>query len=151
MTLKVNFTEQEATSQPREVPPSGEYLVNIVEATDEVVKPGRKNSGKPYWKLRMVVQDGPYSGSTIYGSVMLFDTALYSLAQLMRSLDQDVNSGEFEIPETDWLNGKSLIVRGFKRPPSSDSGQDLPERFEVKAYKPAKGGVKASANSSLLP
>lgn len=148
--LKVNFTQDEATSKPREVLPTGEYVCSIVEASDEVVRPGKKNHGKPYWKVRFVVQAGPFEGQNIYATVMLFDGALYSLAQLMSALGQDINSGEFIVPETEWLIGKPVTVRGQRKSAETKDGQDLPERFEVKGYKAIDSSKKA-VSSSLLP
>ena len=150
--LKVNFTEDEANSVPREIPPSGDYLCAIVDGSQEIVKPGKKNTGKPYWKLRFVVQDGKYAGTPLNATVMLFETSLYQLGQLMRSLGFDLNAGEFEVPSLDKILGQQVVVRGYKRPPSTgDDGRELPERFEVKAYKPAKSGTKKAADSSILP
>lgn len=150
--LKVNFTDEEANSKPREVPPSGEYLCAITEGSDEIVKPGKKNTGKPYWKLRFVVQDGPYQGTPLNATVMLFEGALYQLGQLMRSLGHDVNSGEFQVPPLDKIIGQNVVVKGFKRPPgiNNDTQQELPERFEVKSYKPAKS-AKKPGSASMLP
>lgn len=151
-TLKVNFTGEEAESKVYVVPPSGSYLCNIVEATDEVVRPNKKNTGKPYWRLRMVIQDGPHSGTSLFGAVMLFDGALYSLAQLMKAFGQDIGSGEFVVPETDTLVGRQVVARGVKRPAKTDpDGNDLPERFEVKGYLPPSTPTKSNADNSLLP
>jgi hypothetical protein len=150
--LKVNFTDEEANSKPREVPPSGEYVCSIVDGEVATVKPGKPNTGKPFWKLRFVVQDGTYAGTSLRATVMLFDGALYQFSQLMRALDFDVNSGEFEVPTLDKIVGQQVIVKGFKRPPSmGDDGRELPERFEVKVYKKATQGSKKSGNSALLP
>jgi hypothetical protein len=150
--LKVNFTEEEANSKPREIPPSGEYLVAIVDGSVETVKPGKKNTGKHFWKLRFVVQDGQYAGSSLISTVMLFDGALFAFAQLMRALNFDINAGEFQVPSVDKLLGQEVRVRGFKRPPSlGDDGRELPERFEIKSYKPAGGSAKKSGNASILP
>lgn len=152
--LKVNFTEEEANSKAREIPPSGDYLCAIVDGSSEIVKPGKKNTGKPYWKLRFVVQDGTYAGTSLNATVMLFESALYQFGQLMRALDYDVNAGEFEVPDVSKLFGKQVIVRGQKKPPSinSDTGQELPERFEVKAYKKADKASKQKVGSqAMLP
>jgi|SRR3990172_3495912 len=151
--LKVNFTSEEATSVVREVPPSGEYVVNIVEGEIKSVKPGRKNVGRPFWQLQLVVQDGAFSGSRFYASVMLFDGALYSFAQLMRALGYDVNDGDFEVPSLEDIIGKTVNVKGFKRPPTTlDDGTNLPERFEIKGYKTSnKQGAAKAATSSILP
>lgn len=150
--LKVNFTNEEATSVVRDVPPSGTYVVNITKGELKEVKPGRKNTGKPYWQLTFVVQEGPYQGTTLISSVMLFDTALYSLAQLMKALGYNINTGDFVLPPLDEIIGKTVQVRGNKMPPRESEGQTLPERFEIKGYKAANiAGATASAPSSILP
>lgn len=152
--LKVNFTDQEASSTVREIPPSGEYLVAIVDGELKEVKPGRKNTGKPFWQLRLVIQDGAYAGSSLISSVMLFDGALYTFSQLMKALGYDINSGgDFQVPALDDIIGKNVNVRGFKRPPSTlPDGTELSERFEVKGFKkPSRTDAKTGSNNSLLP
>jgi len=151
MPLKVNFSKDEATSTPREVPPSGEYTVAVTDGEIKFVQPGKKNSGKPFWQLKLVIQDGAYAGTSLLGSIMLFDGALYSFAQLMRALDYDVNEGSFEAPDLDEIIGKTVNVRGYKMPPKTDGTRELPERFEIKGYKKAKANTAKAANSSLLP
>jgi len=152
--LKVNFTDQEATSKVREIPPSGDYIVNITDGRLKQVKPGRKNTGKPFYQLTFVIQEGPYRGETLMASIMLFDGALYSLSQLMRALGYDINSGDFTVPPIDELFGKTVIVSGKKMPPKTDNdGNELNERFEIKGYKTpsanAVNQVKAASNSML--
>jgi hypothetical protein len=150
--LRVNLSSQEAESTSLDVLPSGKYLCNIVEGSVEEVKPGRKNVGKPYWKLRFVVQEGKYAGRNIYSTVMLFETALYSLSQILKALGYDVAAGEITVPDVGELEGKTLIVRGQKKPASTDpeSGRDIPERFEVKGYQAANVTAK-TGDSSILP
>lgn len=151
--IKVNFTNEEASSRVRDVPPSGEYVVNITDVKSKSVKPGKANSGKPFWQLTLVIQDGAYAGVSLLSSVMLFDGALYSCAQLMTALGHNINEGGFVLPSAETLLGKTVIVKGYKRPAgTTPDGQDLAERFEVKGFKPFKGGsASKSADSSLLP
>ena len=149
--LKVNFTNEEASSKVRDVPPSGEYLVNITDGKLKEVKPGKPNVGKPFWQLTMVIQDGQYAGASLLSSIMLFDGALYTFAQLMRALGYDVTSGDFVVPPLQELLGKSVVVKGFKKPATTlPDGTELSERFEVKGFKP--GNVKPkTGDSALLP
>jgi hypothetical protein len=150
--LKVNFTDQEANSTVREIPPSGEYLVAITDGEMKEVKPGRKNTGKPFWQLRMVIQDGPYAGSSLIASVMLFDGALYSLGQIMKALGYDTQSGDFIVPDLDDIIGKNVNVKGYKKPATTlPDGTELSERFEVKGFKPPTRSGTKSGDSSLLP
>src|SRR5258706_10560745 len=108
--LKVNFTNEEASSKVREVPPSGEYLVNITDGKLKEVKPGKANVGKPFWQLTLVIQDGAYAGTSLLSSVMLFDGALYSFAQLMNALGYNPSAGDFQVPPLQELLGKSVVV-----------------------------------------
>jgi hypothetical protein len=152
MNLRVNLSSKEAESTSIDVLPSGKYVCNIVEGSVEEVKPGKKNVGKPYWKLRFVIQDGKYAGRSIYSTVMLFDGALYSLSQLLKSLGYDVNPGSLVVPDVDEIIGKSVMVRGQKKPATTDpeSGRDIPERFEVKGYQ-MSSSVEKTGDSSILP
>src|SRR6185503_1735600 len=148
----VNISSQEAESTSLDVLPSGKYLCNIVEGSVEEVKPGKKNVGKPYWKLRFVVQEGKFAGRSIYGTVMLFEGALYSLSQIMKALGYDVTAGDITVPDVEELEGKTIVVRGQKKPASTDpdTGRDMPERFEVKGYQPA-GVTQKTGDTSILP
>lgn len=149
--LKVNFSSNEASSEARVIPPSGEYTVNITDGEIKEVKPGKKNTGKPFWQLKYVVQEGQYSGTSLMSSIMLFDGALYSFAQLMKALGYDVNAGDFEVPTLDDVIGKTINVKGMKRPAETKDGTELNERFEIKSYK-STGKVSASqASSNILP
>lgn len=151
--LKVNFSKNEADSVAREIPPTGEYTVAITDGSLGEVKPGKKNAGKPYWKLTLVIQSGPYSGTTLMSSVMLFNEALYSLSQLLKALGYNVNSGDFEVPALSDIVGKIVNVRGVKMPPREVDGQQLSERFEIKGYKKASmsSSNQVGAASSILP
>lgn len=151
--LKVNFTDKEASSKPREIPPSGEYNVNITDGEVTQVKPGKKNAGKDYWKLTFVIQDGAYAGQTLISTVMLFDGALFSLSQLMKALNYPVEQGGFVVPPLSDLLGKTVVVRGFKMPARFDqeTNRELPERFEIKGYKRYTGAATRPSSSNLLP
>lgn len=149
--LKVNFSTNEASSEARVIPPSGEYTVNITDGEIREVKPGKKNTGKPFWQLKFVIQDGPYAGISLMSSIMLFDGALYSFAQLMKALGFDVTAGDFEVPALDDIIGKTINVKGYKRPPETKDNQELNERFEIRNYKSSGKPSANSASASILP
>lgn len=155
MGLKVNFSQTEAESKVREVPPSGEYHTKITEIEHKEVKPGSKNVGKPYWNIKFVVQSGPYAGSPLFSNIMLFegvDGTLGSLAQFLKALGFDVQAGEFELPDPEELMGKDINVKGSKLLAGHDKKTDreLPERFNIRGYKQSDVSPK-SGDSSLLP
>ena len=82
---------------------------------------------------------------------MLFETALYSLSQILKALGYDVSAGEIIVPDVGELEGQTLIVRGQKKPASTDeNGRDVPERFEVKGYQAANVTQK-TGDPSILP
>jgi len=156
MGLKVNFSKDEAESKAREVIPTGEYTCNVVEIEQREVKPGSANVGKPFWNVRFVVDAGTYAGNSVYANIMLFegkDGTLGSLAQFLKALGYDVSPGEFELPDPDDIMGRQLNVRGTKYLAgyNKKAQRDLPERFNVTGYKPAKANIKPTGDSSLLP
>lgn len=155
--LKVNFSQDEAASQVREVPPSGTYLCNVVDIEMKEVKPGSPNVGKPYWNIRYVIQDDKYAGSSIFANVMLFSTekpgTLSQLAQFLKALGFEITPGDFDLPDAEQLQGKQLMVSGRKVPAGTDkNGKDYNEQFRVSGYKKSDNtGSKIASNSSILP
>jgi len=155
--LKVNFSQDEAESQVREIPPSGTYLCSVVDVDMKEVKPGSPNVGKPFWNIRFVVQDGKYAGSSIFSNVMLFSTeksgTLSQLSQFLKALGYTITPGEFEIPDDEELQGKQITVTGRKVPAGTDkNGKDFNEQFRVSGFKAADAsGMKSTSNSSVLP
>jgi|SRR5882757_1061594 len=155
-SLKVNFSKDEAESTAREVPSSGEYYCKVVEVEMKEVKPGSANVGKPYWAIQFVIQDGTFAGSRLFSNIMLFegkDGTLSSLSQFLKAIGYDVQAGEFDLPDADDLIEKDINVKGTKYLAGWDkkAQRDLPDRFQVRSYKPAKVGTKPNPNSDLLP
>lgn len=160
MGLKINFTQSEAESKAREVPPTGAYLCNITEVETKEVKPGSDNQGKPYWNFRFTIQEGKYQDNNLFGNIMLFSTeksgTLSSLAQLLKALGYTITEGEFDLPEDEEVLGRSLVVVGRKLLAGFDNKarRDLPDRFKITGYKQADGTtLKSGSNSSssMLP
>lgn len=156
--LRVNFSKNEAESAAREIPPSGAYLCNVTEIKLQEVRPGSQNAGKPYWNIQFVIQEGKYSGSSLYSNIMLFSTeksgTLSSLSQFLKALGFEVTEGEMELPDEDELQGKPLVIVGKKllAGPDRKSGKELPDRFQVSGYKKPDGYTsKSPADSSILP
>lgn len=159
MGRKVNFSQDEAESQARTVLPSGEYVVSVFDVETKEVKPGSPNVGKPYWNIRFVVQDGKYEGNSAFANIMLFSTdkpgTLSTLSQFLKALGYEVSAGEFEIPDDEEIQGRTLIISGRKFPAGPDrrTGKDLPERFQISGYKKVADGASPtkSGNQSMLP
>lgn len=169
MGIKVNMTEQEASSAPRENLPAGNYLVAVTDGSLAQSK-STKNAGKPYYSLTLTVQDGKYAGRNIYTNVMCFDGALYSIVQMLKALDVPFQGQTFhvpdheemEIPELDWFLGKEFVVQVKITPARKDpaTGKEYDARNDVKGWMAAKDWagapaeekkVAASTKNSLLP
>ena len=163
--LRVNFSDQEASSEAREFTPvpSGKYPCYI---TDYELKRSNsvKNNGKPYWALTLSVKEGKYEGRKFFANVMLFDGALYSLAQLCKALggewEQALNTGN--IPHGDGLVGREVTAVVVKKVDTykiekgewdESSGEPRPMKNEVAGFKPIEAGAISggSGSNSLMP
>jgi hypothetical protein len=162
MPLKLNLSDQEAQSEARsfEVLPTGQYLCNIVEIKEETVKPGSTNTGKPYWNVRFVVDEGKYEGRTIYANIMLFEGALYGIKQLVQAVFPDnVAGNELTVPDPLDFEGRQVVVTGQKNLAGSKIkrkgaviGTRDRDTFEVKGYRAAdQTRAKTTSKSDLLP
>jgi hypothetical protein len=96
--LRLDLSQEELTSEARvyEPLPAGAYIVCITEGNVAYCGPNSKNPGKPYWRLKLTVQEGPGTkpelvGRNVYTNVMLFKGAGYSWAQLGKALGMDPN------------------------------------------------------------
>jgi Protein of unknown function (DUF669) len=164
--LNVRFTTEEAESQARsyEALPSGRYKVYITDITRKT-STSDKNFGKPYWAMTLTVAEGPYEGRRLWTNVMLFDGALYSLAQLMKAFG--LVPGADPIPRPESLLGQQVGVQAQKIVDqykidkgdwTADSGEPKPFKTEVRGFFPAEkvgaptavGGSK-SGKDALLP
>jgi hypothetical protein len=148
--LRVNFSSKEATSEAREPMPAGKYHVKITDI-DPRESQSEKNFGKPYWAIEFTVQEGPYSDRKAWTNCMLFDGALYTLSQLMKSTGYDVDEGDFEVPDSDELIGRDVVVRLIKKAATDE----YDARNEVKGISAwddqAASGTSAGKSNSLLP
>lgn len=179
--FRLNFSAQEASSEAREFStlPSGSYLVVVDDVElKEVQSP--KNLGKPManftFKIKEDAFNGKYVGQKAFWLVMLFEGALYSAAQLMKSQGLDPNSDNF--PSLEWWMGKELVIVGSQQNAKQkdessgkyvDKYEEVPDpmnsdkmirkvvkRYEVNGAKPAsawksKAGTPGSKSNSLLP
>jgi len=166
-SIRVNFTDQEASSEARDFDPmpTGKYNVYI---TDIELKESQsdKNFGKPYWAIEFTVADGPYVDRKLWTNCMLFDGALYTLSQLLKATGHEDAIKTGRVPPADDFIGKQVVVNAKKElnkyamNKEKESGIENPEvqyRTEVKGIKPfgsETGTVAASSSgkkSSLLP
>lgn len=155
-SLRINFSEEEASSEAIDFTPlpTGKYLVAITEV--EIKKStSEKNTGKPYWALTLVVQEGPYENRKLWSNVMLWEGAAFSLAQLMKATNRGDVLKSGKIPSGDELVGDQMIVSVVKTldkyKMERDGGDEKLFKNEVKGYKPATEFVASSGGGSLLP
>lgn len=154
--LRLNLSDDEAKSEVRnyEVLPNGEYMCKIIEVLSKEVQPGKKHSGKPYYNIKFIVDEGKYEGRSLFSNVMLFEGALYSAKQLVEAVAPHLIEGNnISIPTPEYLEGKSVIVVGVKYGAGSkrkDKTTRENDQFEVKGFKSANSPVK-TGDASLLP
>lgn len=162
MSLKLNLTDQEASSTAREftVLPTGTYACNIVEIKEQSVKPGSQNAGKPYWNMLLVVdQGGQYDGRRIYTNLMLFEGAAFLVKQLVEVLFPEMLEGnQLTIPDPEAFEGKRVAIVGRKYASGSSIkrggkivGTRDSDEFAVTGFKSANEAGKTPSNPSLLP
>lgn len=110
--LQVNFSEQEASSEARSFDPipSGEYYVRVTDVEDAECGPESKNAGKPYWKIEFTVQDGEHENRKLWTNSMLFEGALYTLAQLLKATGQESALKTGNVPDGQTFVSKELIL-----------------------------------------
>jgi len=159
-SLKVNFSDEEATSVTREFKPMtpGFYHCAITKVEDAVVGNNDKgNFGKPFWKLTLVVQDGEYVRRNLWSNVMLFDGALHSASQLLKAVGMGDLIKKNTIPKGSVLIGKTLdvnVVRihdKFQEKGLREIGENTSVfKNEVKGYR-AHEEDATGGNTSLLP
>lgn len=164
--LKVNFSEEEAGSEARdyEALPTGKYHVAIFDG-EVKESTSEKNPGKPYWSLTLQIQDGKYEGRRLWANVMLFEGALYSLAQLLKAVGREDALKSGKIPALDSLIGKDIVVTAAKQlddyrmradgiDPKTAAPDERVYKTEVKGFKPWDGtpvGAVSSGSTSMLP
>lgn len=161
--LKVNFSDNEATSESKSFDPipSGEYYVRITNVEDAECGPESKNAGKPYWKLEFTVQDGEFESRKLWTNAMLFDGALYTLAQLLKASGHEDAIKTGNVPDGQSFVSTELIVvvkkgRNSYMEDRNADGEPVwsNEVKGIKAYtgvSPAQKGKSAVAGTSLLP
>lgn len=167
--ISINFTDKEATSEARllEALPTGLYEVFFTEIEPKRCGPSSKNPGKPYWAVTLTVDGGDYDGRRLWTNVMLFNGALYTLAQILNGLGLPLN----QVPPRDTLIGKKLIAVVSKQKDTykidrdgwdKASGEPMPMKNEVRGFRalgdtgPSKGKrqpgkVSSGQTGSLLP
>lgn len=136
--LYINFSDEEAASKALEPLPSGKYNVQITKIETRASK-SEKNNGKPYWNLTMKIVDGKYAKRTVFANVMLWSGAAYSLNQLMNACGFPTQTGQVKVPGRQAFIGKTLTIRGMKRPARTVGDKTYDESFEVKGYMALSG------------
>lgn len=167
MGIKVNMSEQEASSSAREVLPRGKYLVAVTDGSLKASQ-SEKNKDKPYYNMELTIQDGKYAGRKLFTNVMCFEGALYSMTQILKADGVEFVGTKFqvpgldecEIPELDHFMGREYVVQVSVEAPRTDkaTGKTYDERNEVKGWfskstwaGAAKEDAKAATGSTKNP
>lgn len=147
-SIHVNFSDEEAGSEARSFDPlpRGKYPVKITDIELRFVKQG-KNEGRPYWNVEFTVQEGDYDGRKVWTNVMLFDGALYSLAQLLKATGNEAALRTGQIPDPDELISNDVIINVIKKAATDE----YDARNEVKGILRPDSLQGAGSGGSLLP
>ena len=161
MTLKVNFSDQEASSEARSFDPlpTGAYYCRITDVEDRECGPESKNPGKPYWSIEFTIQDGPHEGRKVWTNCMLFNGALYTLAQLLKATGNEKALQTGNIPDGESFVSKEVLINVKKQRDTyaeqRDGDGEVQWKNEVKGIKAYDGASPAgkvkSGAGSLLP
>lgn len=164
--LRVNFSQQEESSEARDFTPlpAGKYHVAITECEVKRVtnppQPGKTdNRGKPFYAVTVTVQDGPYENRKLWGNIMLFEGALYSLVQLLKAQGLALSG---RVPTPGELEGTHYICQVANQVDTYKMGKDgwtaadgpKPRKNEIKNWGKYDGSVPvngASSSDSMLP
>lgn len=163
--MKVNFSQEEASSEARSFEPirTGTYSARITDIDLRECGPTSKNAGKPYWAVEFTIQEGEYEGRKVWTNAMLFDGALYTVAQLLKATGFEDALQTGELPEADDLISAEVNIVVKKQRDTYAEGRDgdgeVQWKNEVKGIKApstlsaANGGSnKAKKGSgSILP
>ena len=163
--FKVNFSTEEASSEALDFDaiPSGKYYARITDVTDKECGPESKNAGKPYWNLEFTIQDGAFENRKVWTNCMLFDGALYTLAQLLKATGNEAALKSGKIPDGESFISQEVIINVKKMRDTyreQRDGDGTPqwknEVNGIKAYEgespSAKGAAQITKGSgSLLP
>lgn len=115
--LQVNFSAEEASSEAKSFDPlpSGSYHVRLTEILLKECGPASKNAGKNYWNVEFTVQDGEYADRKLWTNAMLFEGALYTLAQLLKATGNEASIKSGNIPAADSFIGAELTLNVKKQ------------------------------------
>lgn len=157
--LKVNFSDEEATSEARTFAPvsPGWYKCAITKVEDASVQSNEKgNFGKPMWNVTFVVQSGPFAKRNFWSSIMLWNGALFAASQLLKAAGFGDLVKKNTIPQGEVLLGKVIEVQ-VNRAHNKKEENALREvginesvyKNEVKGYRAVQAASDSS--SSLMP
>lgn len=154
--LRVNFSEEEASSTAIDLEPvpTGKYHCAITEIETRFSN-SEKNKGKPYLAITLNCISGPYENRKFWANVMLFEGALYSLAQLLKATGHADALKTGAIPGPDEFIGKEVVVYVAKVKDTykmkKEGTDEVLYKNEVKGFKPFDGGSSSGGGDSLLP
>jgi hypothetical protein len=161
--LHVNFSQQEADSEAKDFSPvpTAKYHVAITEVKPQQCGPNSKNTGKWFYNVQVTIQDGPHENRKCFGNVMLFDGALYSLAQINKA-----QGWPMKVPAPEDLLGTHYMcqinkqldtykINKSKEDGSFDPAEPKPYKNEIKNWGKYDGSVSvhgaSSGGDTLMP
>lgn len=160
--IRVDFSSEEAASEGKSFDPipTGKYHVAVYDCKLEKCGPSSKNPGKPMWNMQLKIQDGEYADRVVFTRIMLFEGALYSLAQFekaFRGIEIKAQKG-YKVPSPQEIIGLegTAIVRKQVDKYAIDNGEwdgngPKPMKNEVKGFQPVDAAKASAGSASLMP
>lgn len=166
-TFKLDFTEDDINStsksfEPGRIP-SGPQNCAVTDIDLATVKSG-PNKDKPYWKVELTIQDGPFENSKLWPNIMLFNVTggNWFMAQFLKAAGFADALKTGELPSAADLIGKEVVAQ-VKRVKDKYKNEKEPRPDGSSWYKNEVGGFivedgesegvapKGRAKKSLLP
>ena len=149
MSLTIKVPEGVQSSQPSGdlgPIPKGTYATTVYEVKAEEVRSG-PNAGKPRLNVQFRVSDGGYENRRLFAYIPLYVAGdFWKTQSFFEALGYDVK-GDFKVPDSKEILGKSIDVRVTVR----DAEGDYPADNNVAGFNKATSGADALSAMGATP
>jgi hypothetical protein len=123
INIPENLPQSNSQNASYEPLPKGKYDTTIYDIQQETVRSG-DNVGKPRWKVQLKVVSGDYENRRLFTLIPLYVAGDFWKAQSFFEALGFSLKGNFEVPDTKDLLGKSLTARVAIREAQGDYPAD---------------------------
>lgn len=142
--LSFNLSEEDVKGKSFEPVAEGWYDV-VIDNVEEQASKSEKHSGKPMYVVYFKAVNEEFNG-TQRTYACLWEGALFTIINIMKSTGFKVEVGKLEIPEADEFIGKELQIKLVIEDYVNNDGEAA-KRNNVKSFK-ALGGSKPAAKKA---